>query len=118
LAFVADAISERGERYAILPPAEIDTLRQKLRLRVDDLLDEWSSIADRKSKVGSGLKYQEYEDGGDPHLLFDPLDPELAKQPAGARKFRAQRSLRDVEPSVNLWVRRLDGVEVPDEEGE
>ena len=72
----------------------------------------------RSPKVGSGLKYQEYEDGGDPHLLFDPLDPELAKQPAGARKFRAQRSLRDVEPSVNLWVRRLDGVEVPEEEAE
>jgi Helicase conserved C-terminal domain len=118
LGFVADAIAERGERHAILPPPEIDALRQKLRLRVDDLLDEWSSIADKKSKVGSGLKYQEYEDGGDPHLLFDPLDPELAKQPAGARKFRAQRSLRDVEPSVNLWVRRLDGIEVPDEEGE
>jgi hypothetical protein len=118
LGFVAEAIAARGERYAILPSAEIDTLRQKLRLRVDDLLDEWSSIADKKSKVGSGLKYQEYEDGGDPHLLFDPLDPELAKQPAGARKFRAQRSLRDVEPSVNLWVQRLDGVEVPDEEGE
>jgi hypothetical protein len=85
---------------------------------VDDLLDEWSSIADKKSKVGSGLKYQEFEDGGDPHLLFDPLDPEIAKQPPGARKFRAQRSLRDVEPSVNLWVRRLDGVEVPEEDAE
>ena len=118
LGFVTDAIAERGERHAILPPSEIDALRQKLRLRVDDLLDEWSNIADKKSKVGSGLKYQEYEDGGDPHLLFDPLDPELAKQPAGARKFRAQRSLRDVEPSVNLWVRRLDGIEVPEEDAE
>jgi hypothetical protein len=118
LGFVADTIALRGERHAILPPPEINALRQKLRLRVDDLLDEWSSIADKKSKVGSGLKYQEFEDGGDPHLLFDPLDPELAKQPPGARKFRAQRSLRDVEPSVNLWVRRLDGVEVPEEDAE
>ena len=118
LGFVGDSIAQRGERHAILPPADIDALRQKLRLRVDDLLDEWSSIANKKSKVGSGLKYQEFEDGGDPHLLFDPLDPELAKQPPGARKFRAQRSLRDVEPSVNLWVRRQDGVDVPEEDAE
>jgi hypothetical protein len=32
------------------------------------------------------------------------------------QKFKARRSLRDVEPSVNLWVHRLDGVDVPDEE--
>ncbi|MEQ1885181.1 MAG: DISARM system helicase DrmA [Bryobacteraceae bacterium] len=118
LGFVADTLAARGERHAVLPQAEAEALRQKIRMRVDDLLDEWSSIADKKSKVGAGLKYQEYEEGADPHLLFDPLDPELAKQPPGARKFRAQRSLRDVEPSVNLWVRRLDGVAVPEEEAE
>jgi hypothetical protein len=115
---VADTLAARGERHAVLSQAEAEALRQKIRMRVDDLLDEWSSIADKKSKVGAGLKYQEYEEGGDPHLLYDPLDPELAKQPPSARKFRAQRSLRDVEPSVNLWVRRLDGVEVPEDESE
>ncbi len=118
LGFVADAIAKRGEEHAKLPKVELDALRQKLRLRVDDLLDEWSSIAEKKSKVGAGLQYQEHEDGSDPHLLFDPLDPDLMKQPPGARKFRAHRSMRDVEPSVNLWVRRLDGVEVPEEEAE
>jgi hypothetical protein len=32
-----------------------------------------------------------------------------------ARKFRAQRSLRDVEPSVPIRVKRLDGVDVPED---
>ena len=29
-----------------------------------------------------------------------------------ARKFKAPRSLRDVEPSVNLWLKRLDGMAI------
>ena len=57
-------------------------------------------------------------DVGDPHLLYDPLDPELAKQPPGAAKFRAHRSMRDVEPSVNLWVRQMNGIEVEAEDAE
>jgi hypothetical protein len=49
-------------------------------------------------------------------LLWDALDPELLDQPREARKFRTNRSMRDVEPSVGLWVRRLDGSEADDEE--
>jgi hypothetical protein len=30
-------------------------------------------------------------------------------------KFRANRSLRDVEPSVNLWVKTLDNVDLEEE---
>jgi hypothetical protein len=66
------------------------------------------------SEKGS-LQYQR-EVGEAPPLLFDPLDPDLEKQPAVARKFKAQRSLRDVEPTVNLWVHNPDGFEVEEEE--
>ena len=34
---------------------------------------------------------------------------------AEARKFKAARSLRDVEPTVNVWVKRPDGLDVEDE---
>ena len=47
-----------------------------------------------------------------PPLLFNPLDPDLARQPREARKFVAHRSLRDVEPTVNLWLRNPEGFEV------
>ncbi len=30
--------------------------------------------------------------------------------------FRANRSMRDVEPSVNLWVRTMDNAEVEQED--
>jgi hypothetical protein len=116
LEFVPAIIGRRAEEHDGRPPdREAESLRQKLRARVLDLLDEWTRIADEKQKVGAGLQYQR-EEGSAPPLLFDPLDPALLQQPRGARKFRVQRSLRDVEPSVNVWARRLDGGEVPDPE--
>jgi hypothetical protein len=36
--------------------------------------------------------------------------------PREFRKFRTQRSMRDVEPSVNLFVKTLDGFDVDVEE--
>ena len=82
---------------------------------MEDLLDSWAKIAHDQESVGAGLQYQR-EEGGAPPLLYDPLDPELAKRPLDAQKFKAQRSLRDVEPSVGIWVKSLDGVAVEAEE--
>ena len=116
LDFVPQTMVDRGERHnPRLTEQDVTELRTKLSGRVNDLLDEWEKIAYAKQQVGSGLQYQR-EEGGAPPLLFDPLDPELDKQPSGARKFKAQRSMRDVEANVNLWVRRMDGIEVEDEE--
>jgi hypothetical protein len=115
LDFVTDTLTRRAEEHNVeLSAAEVEELRVRIRGRVQDLLDEWSRIAHEKQKVGAGLQYQR-EEGAAPPLLFDPLDPALALEPPGARKFRAHRSMRDVEPEVNLWVRRLDGVDVPEE---
>jgi len=115
LGFVPETMSARIEECDLeLPPDELEALRQKLRGRVQDLLDEWSKISAQKSQVGSGLQYNRTEEGGAPPLLFEPLDPELAKQPGGMSgyKFKAHRSLRGVEPNVNLWVRQLNGIDV------
>lgn len=115
LDFVTDTLTRRAEEHSVdLTPHDAEELRVKIRNRVKDLLDEWSKIAYAKHNVGAGLQYQR-EEGAAPPLLFDPLDPALASEPPGARKFRANRSMRDVEPEVNLWVRRLDGVEVPED---
>jgi len=115
LDFVTDTLTRRAEEHNVeLSAQDVEELRVRIRGRVQDLLDEWSKIAHEKQKVGAGLQYQR-EEGAAPPLLFDPLDPALAFEPPGARKFRAHRSMRDVEPEVNLWVRRLDGVDVPEE---
>ena len=119
LNFVSETLASRVESFD--PKLSIEdrtALRQKLEGRTQDLLDEWSKIAETKRNSGSGLQYNETEGFGAPALLFDPLDPELAKQPGGASnyKFKATRSLRGVEPNVNLWVKQLNGIEVEPEE--
>ena len=55
------------------------------------------------------------ETGAAQRLLYEFLNPELKKLPPRHRKFRANRSMRDVEPGVNLWVKTLDDLEVEDE---
>ncbi len=107
LDFVAEALSRRAENHdKDRSSDEIEEQRIRLRSAVIDLLDSWSHLAEEKGK----LQYQQ-EEGAAPPLLYDPLDPESRKQP----KFRAQRSLRDVEQSVNLWIVNPDGAELEDE---
>ena len=47
--------------------------------------------------------------------LIEFLDPELKTVHPRHKKFRANRSMRDVEPSVNLWLRTMDDVEIEPE---
>jgi hypothetical protein len=112
LNFVADTVAKRAEAHdSTLPAGDMEALRQKLKGQVNNLLDTWESIAHDKQKHGAGLQYQR-EKGEVPGLLHEPMDPELEKLPLPARRFKAGRSLRDVEPVVNLWVRNPDNMAV------
>jgi hypothetical protein len=113
LAFVTETIAQRAEAHdGELNATESSQLRQKIRDRVDSLLDDWENIAADKGQ----LQYQQ-EVGQAPPLLHDFLDQDLKKNPnAIANRFKAQRSLRDVEPVVNLWVRNPDNVEEVEED--
>jgi hypothetical protein len=118
LDFVADTLCARAAAHDHdQDPATIEATRTRLRGRVGDLLDAWASIAHEQEEHGAGLQYQR-EEGGAPPLLYDPLDPELRKKSRTAQKFKAQRSLRDVEPNVNLFARSLDGADIDIEEVE
>lgn len=112
LDIVADAFAQRAEIHdRELDPADAAILEQRLRGRVKDLLDSWVKVARQKHEVGGALQYGR-EMGGAPRLLFDPLDSDLAQQSPDGRKFKAHRSMRDVEPNVNLWIRRFDLSEI------
>jgi HAMP domain-containing protein len=118
LGFVAEEMAERAMRHDPRKPAdELEALRKRVKGLVDDLLDGWAVLAHEKRQNGVTLAYQGRERGGPPNafpLLRDPLDPELDSLLPSARKFRAQRSMRDVEPSVGLVLRRLDNMPVAD----
>ncbi len=54
------------------------------------------------------MQYQRYERGGaGKPLLREMLDTAFESEHHG--KFRANRSLRDVEPAVDLYVQDLPG---------
>ena len=102
LDFVSRVISKRAEEHdKELGDEGAEALRGRVRATVEELLDVWESLADDKGD----LQYFR-EVPRSPQLLFDPLDRDLGAQPRKARRFKAHRSLRDVEPTVNLWFRR------------
>jgi hypothetical protein len=110
---IVEAIVARVRAHRTMEPEEEARLDALVRSRVGDLLDSWTKVAQGQLAKGARLVYQTHEVGADgPTLLHDPLDPDLLKMDADARKFKAPRSLRDVEPPVNLWVKTLEGVAI------
>jgi hypothetical protein len=77
--------------------------------RIVDLLDAWQWIIGDYQQNGVELQYQRHERRQlrtPKPLLYDMLDDVPSDQ---SRKFRTGRSLRGVEPSVNLYWRELGG---------
>ncbi|MFO0592642.1 MAG: DISARM system helicase DrmA [Polyangiaceae bacterium] len=105
LGFVADVITARAAAHVApehaLPPEAL----QDLRRRVETLLDAWARVAaDDPGAVG--LAYQPYEPPSKSKrfLLRMPIDPDLKSATADARRFVANRSLRDVEGVTAVHV--------------
>ena len=105
-----------GERTEKAVTEDKEDQRVRVRNRTADLLDDWAKIARVKHEKGGSLRYQAYEDGTGPFLLRNPLDPELERMEKIERQFKAHRSLRDVEPATNLWLKQLNGIEIEAEE--
>ena len=110
---LAEAFVERVSN--IIKTDDAEEIKQSTRRRIHDLLDEWSKIAANCQRDGVGLKYQIYElkEKGKKYqpLLYDFLSVDLEANPKH-HKFRTGRSLRDVEQSVNLFVRKMDKSEL------
>jgi hypothetical protein len=117
LEFAIRALAERAYSFSDLPPEEAERIRQRVRERVLDLLDDWAKIAQGYQQVGTGLQYNPVEAGGAKQLLYDFLSPDVRNLPPTnpRMKFRANRSLRDVEPNVNVWVRTLENADLEEE---
>jgi hypothetical protein len=105
LAAFAERMAERARNHdPELPPEEAEKLHGKVLARCNALLDDWLNIAkDFKSK-NTALQYQK-EEGAAQRLLYEPLSPELKDIGKVRRQFRANRSMRDVEPVVEVNVK-------------
>ena len=96
------AFEQRVERQPI-DDERLDLLRS-VCTRVVDLLDSWVAVADYYQQAGGDVRYQKYEGGQQLQpLLREMLDTEFESE--HHRKFRANRSMRDVEPEVDILVK-------------
>ena len=118
LAPVVDVFGRRVEQYAALDAKEMQLRRDGVRGKVEDLLDDWAKISKEQRDTGATLRYQQYDDGTGPYLLRYPLDPDLERMENKRAQFKAHRSLRDVEPACNLWLKESNGtdMEAPEEQ--
>jgi hypothetical protein len=73
--------------------------------RFGHLLDAWVRVVDGYQSNGVATKYQQYEDSPAKPLLREMLDTEFDS--LDHKLFRVNRSMREVEPSVNVFVRTL-----------
>ena len=101
-----DAFVERV-RAQPLAAAEIETRLASVRRRIDDLLSAWRRIVEGLRDAGVDVQYQRHEEKLPRPLLREMLETQFESD--DHRKFRANRSLRDVEPDVNLFLQDLTG---------
>jgi len=103
-----DAFQNRVRQQPIADEDEREERLLSVQSRVVDLLDSWVKILSDYNSVGVSMQYQPYEASRQRRpLLRDMLDPSIETEVQ--RKFRAIRSLRDVEPQVNLFLREIHG---------
>jgi hypothetical protein len=108
LDWVAELFANRAEKHrSDLTAQQRHELKANVLHRCNDLLDAWHTIAQKAQQAGSSLKYQKYESSSARALLHGFLDPDLLTLPPIWRKFRANRSMRDVEASVDIRVKQL-----------
>ena len=105
-----ESFSERVERQPFAGEAERSERLLTVRGRVLDLLDSWDAVVEDYHASNIKVKYQRYEMKEGRPLLREMLDTEFESE--HHRKFRANRSLRDVEPEVDLYIREPTGREV------
>ena len=108
-----DLFLERVRQQPLADEAEREERLRSVRNRVVDLLDSWRKVGDDYRGEGVAMQYQKYELTGPKPLLRDMLEKEFESD--HHRKFRAARSLRDVEPEVNLFLKDLSGADVEGE---
>ena len=97
---------ERVDQQPIEDEDDRAACRRSVQDRVVALLDSWRRVLDDYMSGGAAVQYQRYELKKPKPLLREMLETSFESE--DHRRFRANRSLRDVEPDVNLFLHDLD----------
>jgi hypothetical protein len=105
LAAIAKVFGQKAEIHdaTLVGTAEAQELANSVHDRVQALLADWNEIATDQARAGVDLNYQRFEENGNTSVLLrDFLDPDLKRRPEIFHRFRANRSMRDVEAPVDI----------------
>jgi len=102
-----DAFLQRVGQQPFTEEGEREERLRSIQNRVVDLLDSWRKIFEDYRSANVRMQYQEYELDGPKPLLREMLDKDFDSE--DHKKFRVMRSLRDVEPDVNIFLNDFNG---------
>jgi hypothetical protein len=105
---IAECFAERARQHSDVTPTQAAEIQTLVLATCQSLLDDWGAVAAQFQTTNTRLQYQKWEANGPQRLLYDFLDPELPQLHDSRRRFRANRSMRDVENSVGLFVKNLN----------
>ena len=109
-AALARAVGERARNHADGLPEGFDL---HVESRVRSLIDDWAKLAHNAGQGGVAFGYARgYESGTSTPLLREMIDPDRATLNDTQLRFRAPRSLRDVEPGVLLGIKTPEGQDI------
>ncbi len=98
-------LADRGGRQRRAKhPADVEALVD----RGKNLLDAWDEIVRAARQGGGEIAYSRWDRAktATKTLLWTALDSEQPTAGSPEEKFRAPTSMRDVEPTAHLWVKR------------
>ena len=103
-------MGERAQRHADGLPADAGRAVQR---RVQSLLDDWAALAREAGEVGVTFGYARgRNESVSTPLLREMIDPDRDTLDDRQLRFRAPRSLRDVEPGVLLGIKTPEGRDI------
>lgn len=104
-----EALYERGARHSsALSESEVRRLTEALRDRGLKLVDAWEKLVEQAIEGAAKRSYSPFDkekSAGKP-LLFTVIDEQQPAPHTLDARFAAPTSMRDVEPSVHLWIER------------
>jgi hypothetical protein len=107
---LARVVGERAQSHADGLPAGFG---DHVRDRVQSLIDDWAALAYEAGRGGVTFGYARGRNTGvSTPLLREIIDPDRDTLNDTQLRFRAPRSLRDVEPSVLLGIKTPEGADI------
>ncbi len=99
---------ERASRHRSLDQAALRQRTGDLEQIGKALLDSWQLVMEQARGAAGGRRYSPFDldRSGGPPLLFTVLDETAADRGPEEARFAAPTSMRDVEPTVHLWLER------------